>query len=192
MLIASMGASAVLLFAVPHGQLSQPWPVLAGHGISALVGVTCARLIGDVPLAAALSVAGAIGLMHQFKCIHPPGGATALTAVIGGPGVTSLGYGFVWCPVLLNSLLIVGVAVAFNFLFKWRRYPAYFNRSHQVVATIPEVPHESVVAALRSLDSFVDITEDDLKRVYHIMAEHQRSAAVPETPVRAAASAPSS
>jgi CBS domain-containing membrane protein len=91
MLIASMGASAVLLFAVPHGQLSQPWPVIAGHLFSAFIGVSCAKFIPIVPLAAGCEVGLAILAMHHFKCIHPPGGATALTAVMGGPTVKSLG-----------------------------------------------------------------------------------------------------
>jgi CBS-domain-containing membrane protein len=172
MLIASMGASAVLLFAVPHGQLSQPWPVLAGHTISAIIGVTCARYIPSVPVAAACAVALAIGTMHQFRCIHPPGGATALTAVIGGANVYSLGYRFVWSPVLLNALAIVTVAIAFNYMFAWRRYPAYFNHAQSSTAQEPEISHEEIVTALRSLDSFVDITEDDLIRLYHFIATH--------------------
>src|SRR5687767_195837 len=81
LLIASTGASAVLLFAVPHGQLSQPWPVLAGHAFSAFIGVTCARYIHNPALAAACAVGLSIGVMHELRCIHPPGGATALTAV---------------------------------------------------------------------------------------------------------------
>lgn len=162
MLIASMGASAVLLFAVPHGQLSQPWPVIAGHGFSALMGVTCARFIPNTPLAAACAVGLAIGVMHQLKCIHPPGGATALTAVIGGPKVQALGYHFVWSPVLLNAVAMVSIAVAFNLMFRWRRYPAYLNRAPHSPEFTPEISHEAVVAALRQLDSFVDITEEDL------------------------------
>jgi CBS domain-containing membrane protein len=78
-LIASMGASAVLLFGVPHGQLSQPWPVIGGHVLSALIGVTCAAVIPHPARAAAAAVSLSLGAMHQLKCIHPPGGATALT-----------------------------------------------------------------------------------------------------------------
>ena len=123
-LVASMGASAVLLFAVPHGPLSQPWPVFGGHLLSALLGVTCAQLIPHPMLAAALAVGGAIGTMHYLRCIHPPGGATALTAVAGGDAVHALGYGFVVVPVLLNVLCLLLVAVLFNYPFAWRRYPA--------------------------------------------------------------------
>lgn len=167
--IASMGASAVLLFAVPHGQLSQPWPVVAGHVFSAILGVTCARLVPIPEIAAALAVCLAIGAMHQFKCIHPPGGATALTAVLGGEAIQRLGYGFVIYPVLLNCVLMVSTAVVFNLFFGWRRYPAYLGRPK--TPPPPDTPtHEEIVEALRSIDSFVDVNEDDLIRLSRILA----------------------
>ncbi len=171
MLVASMGASSVLLFAVPHGQLSQPWPVLAGHGFSALIGVFCARNIPDVALAAGCAVGLSIAAMHQWKCIHPPGGATALTAVIGGVGVHELGYSFVWLPVLLNAAVLVAMAALFNYFYPWRRYPAFLNRSRQSEYGDEEVTHEEVVSALESFDSFVDITEDDLIRLHHLLSK---------------------
>lgn len=169
-LVASMGASAVLLFAVPHGALSQPWPVLGGHVVSAVIGVTCARFIGNQELAAACAVGLSIGAMHQFKFIHPPGGATALTAVIGGTAVHSLGYSFVWRPVLLNVVIILSVAVLCNLPFAWRRYPARLARRADVVVDHAEPTHDEVIAALRSLDSFIDITEDDLRRLFHVLS----------------------
>ena len=159
-LVASMGASAVLLFAVPHGQLSQPWPVLAGHGFSALIGVACAKWIPNQAAAASCAVGISIGAMHLFKSIHPPGGATALTAVLGGVAIHELGFHFVWCPVLLNGAVMVGVAVLFNGFFGWRRYPAALGR--KPLAAVKGPTHDQVVEALRELDSFVDISEDDL------------------------------
>ena len=168
-LVASMGASAVLLFAVPHGQLSQPWPVVAGHVGGALIGVTCAQIIGPTMIAAGVAVGLTILAMHQFKAIHPPGGATALTAVVGGAAITDMGFGFVWHPVLVNSLTIVAVAVLFNYAFRWRRYPVHLGRVRSVdTSDEDELSHDEVLAALRSLDSFVDITEDDLRRLHHI------------------------
>jgi len=166
MLIASMGASAVLVFGVPHGPLSQPWPVLAGHGISAVIGVTCARLMPDAMLAAACAVGLSIVAMRVLKCIHPPGGATALTAVMGGQAVHDLGYSFVACPVLLNALVIVAAAVAVNYPFAWRRYPAALVRQPAAAPDPRKVTHEDVIAALERLDTFVDITEDDLLRLH--------------------------
>ena len=113
-IIASMGSSAVLLFAVPHGPLSQPWSVFGGHLVSAIVGVTCVKLIPAPMLAAAIAVALAIGAMHYLRCIHPPGGATALGAVLGGDAVHQLGYQFVITPVMLNAITILLVALLFN------------------------------------------------------------------------------
>lgn len=176
--VASMGASAVLLFASPHGQLSQPWPVLAGHGLSALIGVTCARFIGDPHLAMACAVGLAIGAMHQLKCIHPPGGATAFTAVMGGESIQDLGFSFVLFPVLTNALAMVLLAFVLNYVFPWRRYPAVFSRPLHSGEAAPaktgsvEAPvvvegpgHEEILAALRSINSFVDVSEEDLRQL---------------------------
>lgn len=173
-LVASMGASAVLLFAVPHGQLSQPWAVLAGHVISALAGVLSAKLVTDPYLASACAVGLAIGLMHQGKCIHPPGGATALTAVIGGPSVEALGWGYVLFPVLTSALMMVLLAMLLNAGFRWRRYPAFFIRKPKPLTTRPAPTHAEVVTALKSLDSFVDITEADLIRLCQMLSIHEK------------------
>ena len=81
LMLTSMGASAVLLFAVPLGALSQPWAVVAGHLVSAVVGVSCQKLFPGETWTAALAVGLAVGAMHYLRCIHPPGGATALAAV---------------------------------------------------------------------------------------------------------------
>ncbi len=176
-IITSMGASAVLLFGVPHGQLSQPWPVLAGHGISALIGVICARCIPHSALAGACAVGFSIGAMQQLKCIHPPGGATALTAVLGGEAIRQLGFGFVLFPVLANAAMMVSLAVLINYAFRWRRYPNAFHHPARPPApdsaTSASPPtHEDILAALRSLDSFVDISEDELIRLVELLRSH--------------------
>jgi CBS-domain-containing membrane protein len=134
-LVSSMGASAVLLFAVPHGQLSQPWPVFGGHLVSALIGVASAKLVAPPLLAAAVAVALAISAMYYLRCIHPPGGATALTAVAGGETVRALGFSYVLTPVLLNVLIILAVAFLFNLPFTWRRYPAVWAATAQSTAS---------------------------------------------------------
>jgi CBS domain-containing membrane protein len=117
LVVASMGATAVLVFGIPHGPVSQPWPVVAGNVVSAVVGVTCAQWIPGVVLASAVAVGIAIWIMYELGCLHPPGGATALTAVIGGEQIGELGYGYVVTPVLLNVGLIVAAAVVFNLFF---------------------------------------------------------------------------
>lgn len=166
---ASMGASAVLLFAAPHGAFSQPWPLFGGHVVSALIGVTCARWLGgDLMLAAALAVSLSIAAMYTLRCLHPPGGAIALYAVLGGEAVHALGYGYVLSPVLLNAGVLLGVAIAFNYPFAWRRYPQLWHRA--AVADEPAekhmIPHSSLVYALSQIDTFVDVSEEDLQRIY--------------------------
>lgn len=176
-LITSMGASAVLLFGVPHGQLSQPWPVIAGHGVSAFIGVACAQSIHHPAIAAACAVGLAIGTMQQLKCIHPPGGATAFTAVMGGSAIRELGFGFVLFPVLTNALVMVLLAVLINYAFRWRRYPNALNRrAHKPQPALPaddSLPtHEDIIAAIRSRDSFVDISEDELIELIELLKSH--------------------
>ncbi|MGB1110865.1 MAG: HPP family protein [Gammaproteobacteria bacterium] len=140
-LVASMGASAVLLFAVPHGPLSQPWPLLGGHTLSALIGVACAQWLPEANLAAVLAVGLAIGSMQVLRCIHPPGGATALSAVVGGGAVHDLGFMYVLTPVLLNALCLVLVAFLFNAPLSWRRYPAAW-KPNLAVARSDDRAHE--------------------------------------------------
>jgi hypothetical protein len=164
-LVASMGASAVLLFAVPHGALSQPWPVLGGHVVSATVGVVCAKLIGQPATAAAAAVALAIGAMHYLRCIHPPGGATALTAVAGGDAVQSLGFQYIVTPVLLNVLIIVLVAILFNLPFPWRRYPAAWARRKEPMGDsngAETFTRRDLSAVVSVLSGSVKVSEQDL------------------------------
>jgi CBS domain-containing membrane protein len=113
-ILSSMGASAILLFYLPKGELSQPWPVFGGHISSALIGVSCAHIFAEPAIAASIAVGLAIIIMHYLRCLHPPGGATALTAIIGGESVQQLGYQFVIAPVLLNVLIILLINWIFN------------------------------------------------------------------------------
>lgn len=163
-LIAPMGASAVLLFAVPSSPLAQPWSIVGGNLIAALVGVSIGLLVPDPLVAAGIAGGLAIGLMMAFRCLHPPSGAVALTAVLGGPAIHDLGYGFVLWPVGVNTLLILGVALAFNNL-TGRSYP-------HASAAAPAAPAPSsgmgltagdIDAALADFDQVLDIGRGDLE-----------------------------
>ncbi len=177
LIVASMGASAVLLFAVPHGPLAQPWPVFGGHLVSAAVGVTVARLVPDTLLAAALAVSLAIGAMHYLRCIHPPGGATALSAVVSGPAVHAIGYQYILTPVMLNAVVILTVAVLFNYPFAWRRYPAALKRRAVKGEgdRFGAIAHEDLVYALSEVNSFIDISEQDLLTIYDLATHRSAS-----------------
>ncbi|MDR3213987.1 MAG: HPP family protein [Azoarcus sp.] len=128
-LIGSFGASAVLLYGVPGAELSQPRNLIGGHAVSALVGVACHLLCPqDIALASALAVSLAIVMMQVTQTLHPPGGATALIAVIGGDSVYRLGFGYVLSPVLSGAFIMLFVALLINNLSsnKARHYPRHW------------------------------------------------------------------
>lgn len=169
-IIAPMGASAVLLFAVPASPLAQPWAMLGGNLLAAVIGVACARGFPNSMMAAAVAVSAAIGLMFVLRCIHPPAGAVALTAVVGGPAIERLGYGFVFYPVLVNSLCLLLLAVLYN-RATGREYP---QRKAVIAAaapgTLPATPaglaDEDLDAVLDEYNQVLDISREDLRDLF--------------------------
>ena len=126
-LIDSFGASAVLLYGTPGVPLAQPRNLMGGHILSALTGVLMYGWIAEpLYLSGALSVATAIAVMHLTKTTHPPGGATALIAVIGSERVHQLGFLYVLSPVALGALIMLVVALIVNNLTSFRRYPVFW------------------------------------------------------------------
>ena len=112
MVLASTGASAMLIFGIPHSPVSQPWPIVGGHLVSAIIGVSAYFLIPNAIIASSAAIGLAMLAMHYTRCMHPPGGATAVTAVVGGATVHELGYYFVIVPVFFNSIILLSVAMA--------------------------------------------------------------------------------
>lgn len=127
LLIGSFGATAVLVYGAIRSPLAQPRNVFGGHVLSALIGVCAQEILGATPwLAAAVAVATAIAVMHLTKTLHPPGGATALIAVIGGDSVHSLGYMYALVPAGLGAVILLLVALVVNNISKGRRYPEFW------------------------------------------------------------------
>lgn len=124
LMIGSFGASAVLVYGAGRSPLAQPRNLLGGHVISAFVGVTAWTLLQPHPwLAAALAVATAIAAMHLTRTLHPPGGATALVAVIGSDQIHNLGYIDVLIPATVSPPLLLLVGLLVNNIPQSRRYP---------------------------------------------------------------------
>ena len=160
LLVAPLGASAVLVFAVPASPLAQPWPVIGGNTLSALVGVAVYHLLPGMVLAASVAVGAAILLMSLLRCLHPPGGASALTAVIGPPAIHAAGFGFALFPVALNSLALVAVGLLFHRL-SGHSYP------HRTAPAPPEalaagLHLADIDAALEDMHESFDISRADL------------------------------
>lgn len=117
-LMASLGASALLVFALPQSPMSQPWAVIAGNTLSALVGITIIHLIDDpllaMPFAASLSILG----MFILRCLHPPAAAVALIVVLGHV----MHYRYAFFPVMVDSILLVLAGAVYSNL-TGKRYP---------------------------------------------------------------------
>lgn len=126
-LVGSFGASAVLLYGLPKSPYAQPRNLILGHVLSALVGVTCALMISTHPaISTAFAVSIALTLMHITNSVHPPGGATALIAVIGSDHIHEMGYWYVLTPIFSGAIIMLVVAVLINNLSPDRRYPEYW------------------------------------------------------------------
>lgn len=177
-LLASMGAAAVLMFYAPASPMATFWAFICGNLLSAVVGVTCRMFLPENVFLGPLTVALAILLMHLCRCQHPPGGATALVAVIGGPEIYQLGYTYVLTPVLLNlSIFLLGVLLH-------RQLLTYLARSDQLNARLLSIikqdqsaqlpvasdiyQHEDLVNALKHYDSTLDISTQKLNEIFQL------------------------
>jgi len=165
-LIAPVGASAVLIFGIPNSPLAQPWSVTGGNCISALAGIAAFNWIPIPALACGAAVSLAIILMYCLRCLHPPGGAVALTAILGGDPAHHEGIYYAFSPVLLNSSILMFLALFFNNLIG-RRYPHALSAAEAkpapVVIDVP-VTRADLHAALMK-GQFIDVDEDDLQDV---------------------------
>jgi CBS-domain-containing membrane protein len=127
MIIGSFGASAVLIYGAIRSPLAQPRNLVGGHVISAIIGVAAYNLLsGHMWIATSVAVATAIAAMHATKTLHPPGGATALIAVIGSEKIHALGYLYALIPAGLGALIMLGVALLVNNIPEKRQYPEFW------------------------------------------------------------------
>jgi CBS domain-containing membrane protein len=157
-LFASIGASAVLVFAIPASPLAQPWPVIGGNIVSALVGVAAARHIGNIHIAGPIAVGAAIFAMSLFRCLHAPGGGTALIPVIGGPAISSLGYSFAFSLVAINAIALVLIGLLFH-RFTKHSYPHRLTAAPAPVGLL----REDIDSAVAEANETFDIAPADLE-----------------------------
>ncbi|HRF43984.1 MAG TPA: HPP family protein [Candidatus Competibacteraceae bacterium] len=121
-LIASMGASAIILLALPTSPLAQPWPFVGGQLISIAIGITLARWVEPPLLACSLAIFLTSFAMLRLRCLHPPGGAATLIPILAHHEVQQFGYGYLLIPVALNAILLLALAWGVNRLLG-RSYP---------------------------------------------------------------------
>jgi CBS domain-containing membrane protein len=166
-LVAPVGASAVLVFALPASPLAHPWPVLGGNLLSAAVGLAVGHVVRDAPLAAAIAVAVAIGVMSAARCLHPPGGACAMLGAMGGPLIAAAGWQAFLFALWLDLLAMLFVALWYNNLtgHRWPHQPA-------AAARLPPSPWLGVYdaadldAVLEDWEEVLDVGRDDLDALF--------------------------
>jgi CBS domain-containing membrane protein len=175
-MLGSIAASAVLLFAAPHSPMAQPWPLLGGHLISTLAGWLCSQQISDPLLAAGCAVGLAIFLMHYLNCLHPPGASTALTLVLFSAQFQPMGWPWVVCIVLANIVISLVLALLINNLLPGRHYPT--RHTPQPIAQTDtrskhvQLGQADIEWALTQMDGVIDVSEEDLIEIYELAIKH--------------------
>lgn len=174
-IVAPIGASSVLVFAVPASPLAKPRSVILGNVLSAAVGVLVSLLVSQPLLAAGLAVGLAIMLMSATGTLHPPGGAAALTAVLMHPASTSLGTALLFplVPVGVNSLVLVGAGILFH-RFSGHSYPHHAVPVSPQAETAAGLLHEDILAALQKTGETFDIETEDLERLLVLAEAHKK------------------
>ena len=170
-LIASMGASAIILFATPGSPLAQPWPFVGGHLFSALIGVCAAHYVPDIVLAATLAIGFSVMLMLLLRCLHPPGAATALAPVLHAIHSSTPDLKFLFAPVGVNVLVMMLSALLINRLILKRDYPAktqaggLVNQQTQQPDNLLGISQADIKQAPREFHEFLDISAEDLCQI---------------------------
>ena len=171
-ILGSSAAAAVLLYAVPHSPMAQPWPVVGGNLISGLVGWTCSMLIPDPVIAGACAVGMAVVLMHLSHCLHPPGGATALIMVLGAEQFHLHGWGWAAGTVAANTILSLLLALTINNLIPGRSYPMHRAVMPPRPAGSTALGQEDIEWALTQMGGVIDVSEEDLLDIYRLASGH--------------------
>ena len=176
-MLGSMAASAVLLFAVPHSPMAQPWNLVGGHLVSALAGWMCILFIPNQALAAGAAVGSAILLMQFLGCLHPPGAATALTLVLSRGQFHEMGWEWTSTIVAVNAGISLLLALVINNLLPGRNYPMHPLHGQQPPKPAPFISLErsDLEWALEQVGSVIDVSEEDLAEIYKLALQRAQA-----------------
>jgi CBS domain-containing membrane protein len=176
-MLASSAAAAVLLYAVPHSPMAQPWPVMGGNLLSGMVGWACSLLIPDPVMAAGFAVGISVFLMHLSHCLHPPGGAMAMIMVLGANQFHQHGWEWAAGTVFANTILSLLLALVINNLIPGRSYPIRRVTPRRAAGS-SELGQIDIEWALTRIDGVIDVSKEDLLDIYRLASGHARERAV--------------
>lgn len=174
LIVASMAASATLLYATPHSPLSQPWNLVGGHVVSAIAGLLCSVLIPDPTIAAGAAVGFAILAMQLLSCLHPPSAATALMMVLGSSQFHVMQWQWALAIVAINAGISLLLALAINNLLPGRHYPVQALPAPPPPKPAPFITlePEDLRHALEQMESVIDVSEEDLAEIYRLALQN--------------------
>ncbi|MEI7843896.1 MAG: HPP family protein, partial [Gallionellaceae bacterium] len=168
----------VLLFAVPHSPLAQPWNLVGGHFVSAIAGTLCILTIHDPLVAAGISVGMAIFLMHHLNCLHPPGAATALTIILSSVHFQEMGWKWLALVIVINVGILLLLALGINRLIPSRHYPMQApSPTLPKPSSIVSVEQSDLEWALVQMKEVIDVSEEDLTEIYKLAQSHAQERA---------------
>ncbi len=174
-LLAPMGATAIILFGMSTSPVAQPWPVAGGYLVSCCAGLASAALVNSPWMAGAIAVGATLWLMARLNCVHPPGGALALLMVLDQKTFTTSTAHTIALVCANVGLLLLSAAILNN-LIPGRRYPwrmpAAEANPHGTQDKLPlqrgELTRDDLNSAIRKLDGFVDVQEEQLRTLYDL------------------------
>jgi len=170
--MASLGASALLIFVLPSSPMAQPWAVIGGNVLSALLGITAYHWIPNPLFALPIAAASAILGMFMLRCLHPPAAAVALIAVLGK--IESYRYAFF--PVMVDSVALCLVAIAYNSL-TGKHYP---TRPSAPAVDLPvakksrEQTEKTLDALLTEYQEVMDVDRAELIKIIQSVQESDK------------------
>lgn len=177
-LVASMGASAVLVFVLPASPLAQPWPVFGSHLVAGAIGFGCHALFGPHWAAAGLAVGLAIAGMSLLRCLHPPAGGTVLLTALASPAIAAEGWWFLIAPLALNVTVLLLAGMGWNRL-TGHTYPHRPRPQAPRRDRIGNIEDADLDAVLAEWNEVLDVSREDLVALVHAVEEkvHQRRGA---------------
>lgn len=174
--IASMGASAIILFSTPHAPMAQPWAVIVGQMLAGVCGLASWSLFANPMVAVPVAVASTLLFMQIFKARHAPGGATALFIALGTVEVETLGWSLLWLSLLPSLITLVVMAVILNAPFKWRHYPyVVFKKTQSETEKTPEITHEDLAYASEQMQGYFEMSEAEFMQLYRAARQHHKT-----------------
>lgn len=171
-LVASMGASAVILFIIPSSPLARPWPFVGGHLVSGTTGLLITHYQTDLEIAAALTVGLAVLMMILLRCLHPPGAATALAPILNAPQNPTINFDFLWSPLGINILVMLGLVLIINRLIANNNVPALSplkDTETRLPTNLINIDANDIEKAISDLNLVVDINEDELYKIITLL-----------------------